>query len=62
MEIDPGFGKLIKVGTLRQELQSLSDPPVSTQLLEFIDNLLVIDIANRPTAREIDQLKAGYHN
>ncbi|RDL42155.1 uncharacterized protein BP5553_02134 [Venustampulla echinocandica] len=52
MEIGPGLGKLIKVGTLRQELQSLSDPSVSTRLLDFIDYLLVIDMAKRPTARE----------
>lgn len=51
MEID-SVGKLIKVGTLRQELQSLSGPPVSIQLLDFIDYLLVIDMAKRPTARE----------
>jgi serine/threonine protein kinase len=52
MEIGPGLGKLIKVGTLRQELQSLSDPSVSTQLLDFIDYLLVIDMAKRPTAAD----------
>lgn len=52
MEIGPGLGKLIKVGTLRQELQSLSDPSVSTQLLDFIDYLLVVDMARRPTARD----------
>lgn len=51
MEIDP-VGKLIKVGTLRHELQSLSGPSVSTQLLDFIDYLLVIDMAKRPTARD----------
>jgi hypothetical protein len=52
MEIGPGLGKLIKVGTLRQELQSFSDPSVLTQLLDFIDYLLVIDIAKRPTAAD----------
>lgn len=51
MEIG-SVGKLIKVGPLRQELQSLSGPPVSMQLLDFIDYLLVIDMAKRPTARE----------
>jgi serine/threonine protein kinase len=44
MKLGPGLGKLIKVNTLRQELQPLSDPPVSTQLLDFIDYLLVIDM------------------
>jgi hypothetical protein len=52
MEIGLDLGKLIKVGTLRQELQSLSDPSVSTQLLDFIDYLLVIEMAKRPTARD----------
>lgn len=52
MEFGPGLGKLIKVDTLRQELQSLSDPSVSTQLLKFIDYLLVIEMAKRPMARD----------
>ncbi|KAH6724209.1 kinase-like domain-containing protein [Leptodontidium sp. MPI-SDFR-AT-0119] len=51
MEIDL-VGKLTKVGTLRHELQSLSGPSVSTQLLDFIEYLLVIDMAKRPTARD----------
>ncbi|KAK0103328.1 hypothetical protein ONS95_005357 [Cadophora gregata] len=51
MEMGPKLGKLIKVGTLRQELQSLSGPSVSTQLLDFIDYLLVVDMARRPTSR-----------
>jgi hypothetical protein len=51
METDP-VGKLIKVGTLRQELQSLSGPSVSTQLLDFTEYLLIIDMAKRPTARD----------
>ncbi len=51
MEVDP-VGKLIKVGSRRQELQSLSGPLISTQLLDFIDYLLVIEMTKRPTARE----------
>lgn len=52
MEIGPGLGKLIRAGTLRQELQALADPPVAPQLLDFIDYLLVVDVARRPTAQE----------
>jgi serine/threonine protein kinase len=44
--------KLIKGGTLREELQQLSDPPVSPQLLDFIEYLLVVDHSKRPTASE----------
>lgn len=44
--------KLIKGGTLREELQRLSDPPASPQLLEFIESLLVVDHSKRPTASE----------
>lgn len=44
--------ELIKIGTLREELQRLSDPPVSPQLLDFIEFLLVIDPRKRPTALE----------
>jgi len=43
---------LIKGGTLREELQQLSDPSVSPQLLEFIEYLLVVDHNKRPTASE----------
>ena len=43
---------LIKVRALREELQRLSDPPVSLQLLEFIEFLLVVDHKKRPTASE----------
>lgn len=58
MELGSGIGKLIKVGTLHQELQLLSDPPVLTELLDFIDHLLVIDMAQRPTA--LDTLQHVY--
>ncbi|MCJ1259168.1 hypothetical protein MMC24_007004 [Lignoscripta atroalba] len=44
--------KLIKGGTLREELQRLSDPSVSPQLLDFIEALLVVDHSKRPTASE----------
>jgi len=43
---------LIRIGTLREELQRLSDPPVSPQLLDFIEFLLVTDHSKRPTALE----------
>lgn len=51
MEIDP-VGKLIKLSTLRQELQSLSGPSVSPKLLDFINYLLIVDMTKRPTARD----------
>lgn len=44
--------KLIKGGTLWEELQRLSDPPTSPQLLNFIESLLVVDHSKRPTASE----------
>jgi len=44
--------KLIKGGTLWEELQRLSDPPTSPQLLDFIESLLVVDHSKRPTASE----------
>ena len=40
------------VGTLRQELKSLSGPKVDPGLLDFIDSLLVVDHTKRPTAAE----------
>lgn len=43
---------LMKGGTLREELQRLSDPSVSPQLLDFIESLLVVDHSKRPTASE----------
>jgi serine/threonine protein kinase len=44
--------RLIKGGTLREELQRLPEPSVSPKLLEFIESLLVIDHSRRPTASE----------
>ena len=43
---------LIKKSTLREELQRLSDPSVSSDLLDFIEFLLVVDHSKRPTASE----------
>lgn len=42
----------IDVGTLRQELGSLTDPSVDPGLLDFIDSLLIVDNTKRPTAAE----------
>ena len=44
--------RLIKGGTLREELQRLPKPSVSLELLDFIESLLVIDHSKRPTASE----------
>lgn len=46
----PEIGRLIKVGTWREELEFLSDPPISVELLDFIEYLLVVDMVKRPTA------------
>jgi len=50
-EID-GPVPYIDVGTLRQELESLSGPKVDPELLDFIDSLLIVDHTKRPTAAE----------
>ncbi len=53
--IDPesdGPASYIDVGTLRQELESLSGPKVDPGLLDFIDSLLIVDHTKRPTAAE----------
>ena len=42
----------IDMGTLRQELESLSSPKVDPALLDFIDFFLVVDHTKRPTAAE----------
>jgi serine/threonine protein kinase len=44
--------QFITVGTLRQELGKLPGPKVSSELLDFIESLLVIDHIKRPTALE----------
>lgn len=45
------FGRpFINVGTLRQELERLSAPRVSRELLDFIEYLLVLDHTKRRTA------------
>jgi serine/threonine protein kinase len=44
--------RFIQVGTLRQELERLSGPKVESDLLDFIEYLLVLDHTKRPTALE----------
>lgn len=48
----PEVGKLIKVGTWREELERIVDPGVSRELLDFIEYLLVADMERRPTAAD----------
>jgi len=50
--------KFITTGTLRQELEKLSNPRVCPKLLDFIDFLLVVDHTKRPTA--VDALQHLY--
>jgi serine/threonine protein kinase len=49
---DPEHGALVKVGSLREELETISEPSVPEALLDFIYHLLVIDTARRPTAND----------
>lgn len=49
---DPSERQFITVGTLRQELEKISAPKVSQELLDFIEFLLVLDHTKRPTAVE----------
>lgn len=42
----------IERGTLRQELERLPGPKVSSELIDFIEYLLVVDHTKRPTAAE----------
>jgi hypothetical protein len=42
----------IKVGSLREELEKLPGPKISSELLDFIGFLLVVDHGERPTASE----------
>ena len=42
--------RYITVGTLPQELEKLPGPKVDPGLLDFIEHLLVVDHAKRPTA------------
>ena len=44
--------QFITVSTLRQELEKLSAPEVSPELLDFIEYLLVLDHTKIPTAEE----------
>ena len=42
----------IDVGTLRQEFESLKDPKVDPEVLDFSDSLLIADHKERPTGAE----------
>jgi len=44
--------QFITIGTLRQELEKISAPKVSPELLGFIEYLPVSDHTKRPTALE----------
>ena len=44
--------QLITVGNLRREMENLPGPPVSAELLDFIEYLLVVDHTQRPTAQQ----------
>lgn len=52
--------QFITVGTLRQELEKISAPKVSPELLDFIEFLLVVDHTKRPTA--VEALQHPYLN
>ncbi|KAH9864676.1 hypothetical protein J1614_010611 [Plenodomus biglobosus] len=43
---------LITTAHWRQELEDIPDPPVPTDLLDFIQSLLIVDSDARPTASE----------
>ena len=49
---DSSERQFITVGTLRQELENISAPKVSPELLDFIEFLIVLDHTKRPTAEE----------
>ena len=44
--------QFIKLGTLRQELESLTDPTVPPELIDFLEYIFVVDYSKRPTALE----------
>ncbi|CAD6441363.1 42af014d-f82e-49a6-9a4e-116853ca4dfa [Sclerotinia trifoliorum] len=44
--------QFIKKGTLREELERLQDPKVPSDLINFIEYVLVVDYRKRPTASE----------
>jgi serine/threonine protein kinase len=44
--------KLIDRDSWRGELEEIPDPPVSQDLLDFIESLLIIDPDQRPTASD----------
>lgn len=43
--------KFIKVGTIRQELEKV-EGPIDPGCIDFIERLLVVDPARRPSAKE----------
>ncbi|KAI1130452.1 kinase-like domain-containing protein [Nemania abortiva] len=55
MDVGPPIGKLVKVQTLRKELERIVDPPVPSSIIDFIESLLIIDPSKRPTAEEAQQ-------
>jgi len=53
--IHPATGveeKFIKLGTIRQELEAVPGHKIDVSCIDFIESLLVVDHAKRPTARE----------
>jgi serine/threonine protein kinase len=52
LEAAPPIGKVIKVQSLRCELEKITDPSVSAALIDFIESLLIVDLAKRPTAEQ----------
>lgn len=52
MEHPGGRMKVITRINWREELQHIPDPPVPSDLLDFIEYLLIIDPDRRPTASE----------
>jgi serine/threonine protein kinase len=52
MDRPGGYMKVITRVNWRKELQHIPDPPVPSDLLDFIESLLAIDPDKRPTAAE----------
>lgn len=44
--------QFINVGTLRQEIEKITDPKMSPELTAFMEHLLTVDHTKRPTALE----------
>jgi serine/threonine protein kinase len=52
MDRPGGYMKVITRVNWREELQHIPDPPVPSDLLDFIESLLIISPDERPTALE----------